>query len=151
MNIKYLLLIASAVVIAACSQGPESPRGFSLPEGNVDAGKYVFKRYQCLACHTIDGVEDDQPQKHLSKPVKLGGEVSRVKTYAALMTSIINPSHKIAPGYRTTGTTAEGKSKMPVYNDIMTVSELVDLVAFLQVQYEVKPEQYTHYNVYHIP
>ena len=30
-----------------------------------------------------------------------------------------------------------GESRMPNYNDVMTVQELIDLVAYLQPQYEV--------------
>ena len=40
---------------------------------------------------------------------------------------------------------------MPIFNDVMTVTELVNLVAFLQPQYKVKPIQYTTYGQYRVP
>lgn len=34
-----------------------------------------------------------------------------------------------------------GESRMPVYNEVMTVQELVDIVTFLQEHYEVVAPQ----------
>lgn len=154
MNNKLFFLPALlALGLFACNSGPESPKGFSLPEGDIDQGKTVFMKYQCLACHNLEGYEDLSIKKEFTQAVKLGGTSPKVKTYADLVTSIINPSHKIVP--RSVGleslVNADGSSKMRSHNDIMTVSELIDLVAFLQPKYKVKPLQYTHYNTYHIP
>jgi hypothetical protein len=33
----------------------------------------------------------------------------------------------------------DGRSRMTVYNDVMTVQQLIDLVAFLQSHYQVVP------------
>ena len=77
--------------------------------------------------------------------IVLGGEVARLKTYGELVTSIINPSHRIARGYPADVVQADGQSKMKNYNDVMTVSQLIDLVAFLQSHYsliEYEPTEY---------
>jgi hypothetical protein len=76
--------------------------------------------------------------------VTLGGEVTRVKTYGELVTSIINPSHRLARGYPTEEVSAAGESLMALayLNDVMTVQQLIDLVAFLQARYEVRPPAY---------
>ncbi len=73
--------------------------------------------------------------------------MSQVKTYGQLVTSIINPSHKLAPGYPIETISEDGQSKMPLYNGYMTVQELIDIVSFLQPHYEVIVPQY-HYRVY---
>jgi mono/diheme cytochrome c family protein len=154
MKTKLLmLLIFLTMALLGCGPGPESPKGFSLPKGDVIKGKAVFVKYQCLACHTIQGVEDDSIAKEFEQPVPLGGASSMVKTYAQLVTSIINPSHKLAPRSLNLESvvTADGVSKMRVFNDVMTVSELVDIVAFLQPKYKIKPIQFTQYHHYHIP
>ena len=154
MNIKILILSSLILIgLLACKYGPDSPKGFSLPEGDPAQGEFVFNKYQCLACHTLEGVEDPSIEKKFEQPVKLGGSSSMVKTYAQLVTSIINPSHRLAPrSVRMESIiNADGTSKMLVNNDVMTVSELIDIVAFLQPKYKVKPMQYTRYNVYHIP
>jgi sulfur-oxidizing protein SoxX len=149
----FLLLVLLTLGLFACKSGPESPKGFSLPEGDIAKGEATFMKYQCLACHTLEGVEDESMIKVFEQPVRLGGRSSIVKTYAQLVTSIINPSHKLAPrsiNFESV-VTEDGFSKMQVFNDVMTVTELVNIVAFLQPKYNVKPMQYTLYHHYHIP
>jgi hypothetical protein len=74
--------------------------------------------------------------------------VTRVKTYGDLVTSIINPSHKLAPGYRPDDVTEGGRSLMEraYLNEVMTVQELIDLVAYLQPLYEVRPPEHDPYS-----
>ena len=147
---RLLILVAvffALVGIGACEADRMSEKGFSLPEGNAIDGQTAFVYLHCYECHTIDGVElppvvsDEQPY------VQLGGKVTRVKTYGQLVTSVINPSHKLAPGYPIETITEGGQSKMPLYNGYMTVQELIDIVAFLQPHYRVVVPQY-HYRVY---
>ncbi len=147
---KLIAIILFFVMLSACSKGPHSPRGFSLPEGDSDRGELVFMAYDCLACHSLEGYTDQGLSKELSTVVKLGGDVTRVKTYAELLTSVINPSHKIAEGYaKKQVRDDQGESKMRNYNDLMTVSELVDLIAFLQPHYQLVPYERTNYPTYY--
>ncbi len=148
---KYsvLLLAVGALSLAACDTGPDSPRGFSLPEGNAENGQLVLLKHQCLACHSVEGVVDEAIQPELELRVQLGGQTTKVTTYAELVTSIINPSHKIAKGYMLDSVSEAGVSKMRNYNDVMTVTELIDLVAYLQPLYKVKPYEYTPYGRYY--
>ena len=78
----------------------------------------------------------------------LGGKVARIKTYGELVTSIINPSHRLAKAYPSDEIQIEGRSRMLNYNDAMTVSELIDLVAFLQPRYEIREYDMTYYPIY---
>jgi sulfur-oxidizing protein SoxX len=154
MNIKILMLPPMlTVLLIACDSGPESPKGFSLPEGDVAKGEIVFRKYECLACHSLEGFEDESIIKEFDQPVALGGTSSLVKTYAQLVTSIINPSHKLVPRSLKLESVAteDGISKMRVFNDVMTVAELVDIVAFLQPKYKVKPMRHTEYRPYGVP
>jgi mono/diheme cytochrome c family protein len=148
-----LLLVLLTLGLYACESGPGSPKGFSLPEGDIAMGETTFLKYQCLACHTIEGIEYESINKVFEQPVRLGGNSSIVKTYAQLVTSIINPSHKLAPRSINLEivVTEDGLSKMPVFNEVMTITELINIVAFLQPKYKVKPMQYTQYHHYHIP
>ena len=140
-----LLTVVLVIFAASCTPGPESPRGFSLPTGSAEAGKQTFVELDCIACHTVTGVELPEPNEIFEVSVKLGGQVARVKTYADLVTSIINPSHKLVTGYRKDQIQAEGGSKMPIYNDVLTVTQLINLVVFLEEHYEVMPYQPTAY------
>jgi len=149
---KYLTLTFFACVLVAlvsCDLGPESPSGFSLPQGDIEDGKRVLLMYQCLACHRINGLEP--PADLINNPeisVLLGGKSTKVKTYADLLTSIINPSHKFARGYKLDDIQVDGVSKMTNYNDVITVTELINLVTYLQSNYELIPYKRTNYQYY---
>jgi hypothetical protein len=79
--------------------------------------------------------------------VELGGVTTRVHTYGELVTSIINPTHKIAPRYPRDQITSGGESVMALayLNDVMTVQQLVDLVAFLETTYNIVPPEVQPY------
>lgn len=126
-------LAATILLIAGCDSGPKSARGFRLPDGNAGNGQAVFVKFQCHACHTVQGVELPAPGSKSPISVNLGGEVLRVRTYGDLVTSVINPSHVISEKYLEK---LHGQaSPMPEYNDSLTVTQLIDLVAFLQPHY----------------
>lgn len=134
------------LLTAACT-GPKSGAGLRLPDGDVQRGKAAFLELKCNTCHTVAGTEIPSPGKEYAyvRVVALGGEVRQVKTYGALVTSIINPSHSLAPGYPKELITKGNESAMANFNDTMTVRQLIDLVAFLQSRYEfVPPEPATY-------
>lgn len=146
---RVAVLIALALVIIGCAPAPESGRAFRLPDGDSATGKQVFLRLQCHACHKVSGV--DLPSIDLEPPVRvtLGGPTTRVKTYGELVTSIINPSHRLIKRYPEQDVSSEGESFMPTVNELMTVQELIDLVAFLQDTYQVVvPAPYPYKNYY---
>lgn len=74
----------------------------------------------------MEGVTPTDVVNNPELSVKLGGKISGIKTYAELVTSVMNPSHKIAEGYPKSTFQVDGVSKMTNYNDVMTVSELAD-------------------------
>jgi len=140
-----LPLILVITLLSACSPGPKSASGFRLPDGDATRGKEVFIAMHCHACHTIQG--EELPTLDIEAPVsvRLGGPVSRVKNYGNLVTSIINPSHKLMKIYPEDYVSSEGESFMPTVNEFMTVSQLIDLVAYLQGTYDViVPDMYPY-------
>ena len=138
-----LMIVASVLSLGACSEATIDSRGFSLPEGDAEQGKMVFNEMRCIECHTVAGDdltgemwEHDQTR---AISVQIGGERTQIQTYGNLVSSVINPSHRIARGYPLDEITApDGESKMRNYNDVMTVAELVDLVTFLKSRYTLK-------------
>ena len=133
------------VSVGLCGCQSES-RGFALPPGDDERGKATFVKLGCPGCHSVTDVV---PSTRTSEVfVELGGPVTRVKTYGDLVTSIINPSHRFARGTDPRTRTPEGESKMPTYNSVMTVQELVDLTAFLAPQYSVWSPQYVAYRYF---
>jgi mono/diheme cytochrome c family protein len=137
------------ITLAGCTPDPTSGEGFSLPEGNADRGKQTFTQLQCHACHTVAGVEFAKNENAEPPMIALGGETPRVRTYGDLVTSIINPSHRFAMGYAEDVIKEDGKSKMRIYNDELTVTQLIDLVKFLQSHYQLKVYQPTPYMPYY--
>ncbi len=99
MNCNLAILLVSALLaigLFACDSGPNSPRGFCLPKGDAVNGEKVFMSYQCLACHNFERFDYESVNKEMESPILLGGSTTSVKTYADLVTSVINPSHKLA-------------------------------------------------------
>ncbi len=140
-SILMTFTLFTTIIYMSCNQ---EGAGFSLPPGDADAGKMVFTELGCSQCHSVADItwEGEGDAFH----VELGGEVSRIKSYGELVTSVINPSHKLAPEFRRQmEANRSDQSPMPNYNSLMTVQELVDLVTYLQDQYEVIPPE-THYN-----
>lgn len=137
------LLLCGGVLLTSCN---EQERGFALPEGDIERGKAAFTRLSCTECHTIGDIAYKGGPDNLN--IQLGGELPSKKTYGELVTSIINPSHKIAQPYtqnNDTPTTDAGGSKMKNYNYVMSVQELIDLVTFLQSEYKIKiPNRYSY-------
>ena len=148
-SICCLLMTVALSVTSGCVTPPKSGKGFTLPEGDAQAGKANYMSLQCNACHKINGVdqiaaESEEPELSIT----LGGEVTRIQTYGELVTSIINPSHRLAKGYPVDAVSVDGKSKMKNYNDAMTVTQLADLVAFVQSKYKLLDYELTDYPIY---
>jgi len=141
--IKVILLLSVGFLLSSCN---EQARGFALPEGDIAKGKIMFEQLSCIECHSISDIEWRGGIDSLHIP--LGGDISIEKSYGDLITSVINPSHKIAKHYKERATTKDGLSKMAYYNEVMTVQELIDIVTYLQSEYKVKspPSNYYPYH-----
>ena len=151
----YLSMLAVSALLTGCSPMTATGQGFSLPDGDAENGQIVFIELRCIECHTLAGTDMSAEQWQLDSErelaVELGGETTRVKTYAELVTSIINPSHRIAKGYPREQLMIGDESRMSNYNDIMRVGELVDLVTFLKSKYELRSVPLTTYPYYIYP
>lgn len=147
------LLIALVLLLSVgCTPAPQSGKGFALPVGDSELGKENYVQLQCHACHQIAGIdqmaaEGEEPEMS----IKLGGEVTRIHTYGELVTSVINPSHRLAKGYPADSAGEGEPSKMRNYNDVMTVTQLTDLVTFLQSQYSLREYEPPDYPMFYGP
>jgi hypothetical protein len=79
------------------------------------------------------------PTAEPAVPVHLGGVVPAVRTDGELVTAIINPSHRLTGTRDRRMVESGGLSRMGDFTEAMTVRQLVDLVAFLQSEYDVQP------------
>jgi mono/diheme cytochrome c family protein len=114
---------------------------FELPveEGDIEAGRQAFIDHQCHRCHNVAGERLPELAGASSSLLELGGETSYVKAYSDLVTSIINPDHRISEEYAermAQRTLLPLQSPMPMAHiDTMTVRQLIDIVAFLDSRY----------------
>ena len=147
------MVVALTLLSTACDQETIANRGFYLPEGDAYNGELLFTQYKCFNCHTMAGTEFLSDEWQLTQDdgiaVELGGDTYRVQTYGDLVSSIINPSHRIAQGYSPEEVMEEnGESRMAYYNSVMTVQELIDVVTFLETKYDLKRDFETRYPNY---
>lgn len=139
MHGRAFLACAAALSLSFCAPPEKSASGFRLPDGDVQAGQAAFLELQCNACHQVKGMDLPGPVAEPPVPVAIGGTVDYQPTDGRFVTSIINPSHKLARGYPKQQVESGGISRMADYSDVMTVRQLVDLVAFLHSRYEFVP------------
>ena len=101
---------------------------FSLPAGDPQKGKKVFADLECYACHSMPGQGFPAPTADKPGPPLTGMGEEHPAAYFA--ESIVNPNAVLieGPGYLDT----DGRSRMPNFNDNLTVQQLVDLVAYLK-------------------
>jgi len=116
-----------------------SARNLQLPKGNVENGKVAFVDLKCVRCHIIAGVELPKPTEASDRIVTLGGDVARLRTIGDLLTSIIHPSAVISEKMPRPDGKKVTESPMPVVNDDMTVTQMIDLVTFLQPRFTQIP------------
>ena len=150
-TIKSMICLLGSLLIISCDNGPKGAYGFTLPDGDAEVGQQYFVKFKCIDCHTVSGLGNELLIPEDNKPlmnVKLGGKSTRIVTYGELVTSIINPSHKISNRYSIAPMSKDGESMMRNYNDIMTVDELIDIVAFVQGHYKLMPYRVTKYGTY---
>jgi L-cysteine S-thiosulfotransferase len=145
-----LAMLTAVVVLAcaACSPSDQSSALISLPAGDVDRGQAAFVELQCTSCHEVNEVDLPPPERAGPVRITLGTRLTRVKSHGDLVTSVVNPSHRLIAGYRDERVSKNGESLMTNYNDVMTVTQLVDIVAFLEAHYDVQPIARYRYPVY---
>jgi hypothetical protein len=134
-----LVIFLVILITGGCATHPDYASEFRFPInwGNIDRGRQAFIDLQCHQCHSVNGVE--LPSYAGESPIKLdlGGGIHYAKTYADIMTSIINPDHVVSEKFLEIFPASERgtvRSIMP-FRKNMTVEQLVDIVTFLNSRY----------------
>ena len=139
--------LAVLLALGACRTYPDYAGDFRFPilRGDVERGQQAFVKLGCNSCHQVEGAELERPAD-APFTVVLGGELMFAKTYGDLVTSIINPDHVISQGYLEQLPREQRRiDSSPMYvNPEMKVSELIDIVVFLNSRYSLLPG-YTEY------
>ena len=132
-NAIPFLSLALILAIAGCDSDVRTQSAIHLPEGDPQKGKAEFVSLGCVNCHVVLNAE--LPEVDGPLRVVLGSS-TRINSYGDLVTSVVNPSHKLSYRYAPDAALPEGESPMTNYNDVMTVSQLSNLVAFLEQHYQ---------------
>ena len=136
MNAGRLRTIAFVLGINVFSSGAEvlsqqaglemhHPKGwkFTMPKGDPAKGREVFEKYVCYVCHEVRG-ENFPPGSKAGPELTQMGPLHPLEYFTE---SVVNPSAHAAKKHRG----PDGKSTMPVYNERMSVQELIDLSTYM--------------------
>jgi sulfur-oxidizing protein SoxX len=140
MKALYGVVLATlGLVLTGCDSSLKSTSRFRLPQGSAENGRAAFVALKCTDCHSLAGVDLPKPTATPDKVVMLGGEVARLRTIGDLLTSIVHPDFAISDKLPRPKGPMPANSPMRVMNDQMTVTQLIDLVTFLQPYYKQLP------------
>ena len=111
--------------------GHGTPAGwrFTWPAGDAGRGRDVFVRYECFSCHEVRGERFPIPRDASNVGPELASMGPAHET-EYFVEAIINPNAVVERGKGYDA--ADGSSKMPSFNDTLTVQELMDLVTYLK-------------------
>ncbi|HEU4371432.1 MAG TPA: c-type cytochrome [Methylomirabilota bacterium] len=107
-----------------------TPEGwkFTWPKGDPGRGRTIFAKLECHTCHEVKGEKFRAPsdKDKVGPELSMMGPLHEAEYFAE---AIINPNAVIekGKGYQA----PDGTSKMPSFNDSLSVQELIDLVAYL--------------------
>ena len=103
---------------------------FSLPAGDATRGRQLFVDLECYKCHAIQGESfpaSAADAKNVGPELTGMGGQHPAEYFAE---SILSPNTVVVDGPGFIG--PDGKSVMPSYAESLSVTQLVDLVAFLK-------------------
>jgi Cytochrome c len=102
---------------------------FTWPTGDRARGREVFAKYECFSCHEVRGEQFPVPRDagNVGPELTAMGPAHEAEYF---IEAIIHPNAVLerGKGYEA----VDGSSRMPSFNDTLTVQELLDLVAYLK-------------------
>ena len=105
---------------------------FTLPSGDPVNGRKVFVELECYKCHEVKGEKFPavaQSERGVGLELAQMAAMHPVEFFAE---SVMNPNAVIDPDAKEKGYLGnDAKSKMPNYNDVLTVKQVTDLAAYL--------------------
>lgn len=144
-----LVALCALTFISACDRDDPTRGDINLPEGDAARGETYFATLGCINCHSVVGANLPESDEDGPARVLLGSQTSQRMSYGHLVTSIVNPSHKISARFhKDEEVSQQGQSLMDSYNDVLTVTQLTDLIAFLQKHYVTAERPGYKYPVY---
>ena len=131
-HVRLMLVILSFIACAGCNGLRLGGSDIALPPGEVERGKAAFRSLSCHTCHAVSGHDFPAPSVKPPVLVVLGTE-DHAPGRRELVESILRPTHRIYSGVDHTLVQTNDISRMPDFSDVLTVRQLSDLVAFLEM------------------
>ena len=147
MRFGWAIALFLTVNLAACKQtevpakassdsahvnGTPKDWKFTLPSGNAAEGRKLFVEAECHKCHEVTGEKFPDIVKEKGDVGPELAQMAGLHPPEYFAESIINPNAVIDHDAKEKGYVgADGKSKMPDYNDTFTVRQLADLTSYL--------------------
>jgi mono/diheme cytochrome c family protein len=103
---------------------------FGLPAGDRHAGRDVFVKLECHKCHAVQGETFPGVARDAASVGPDLGGMGAHHPAEYFAESILDPNAVVVTGPGFTG--PDGRSVMPDYRDTLTVTELIDLVAYIK-------------------
>jgi mono/diheme cytochrome c family protein len=143
VGLVVLVSVCAFFLFASCSKpqkktteleehGMPADWKFTLPQGDPVEGRKIFIEAECYKCHEIKGETFPSTAK---EEKGVGPELSQMAGMHPaefFAESIINPNAVIDADDKEKGYLGEdGKSKMPGYDDVLTIRQVADLAAYL--------------------
>jgi mono/diheme cytochrome c family protein len=125
-----LLSVTLTVLLAACGSSGGAPAAPAAGAGNIEAGKALFAQTVigsqpgCVTCHSLNAGEILVGPSMAGIAARAGSAVAGQSAEQYLRTSILEPDSHLSEGF------AEGI--MQSYKDVLSETQLNDLVAYLQ-------------------
>lgn len=128
----FIALHCGPGLLSAQSEAYIKSDGFYLPIGDVDEGRKAFTKFKCHTCHSVY-FDRSLPQPVVEKLAPVLGDPRRLHMPGEFADAIVSPSRHIVPGFELKD---QKQSRMGKFSQVMTVQELVDIVAYLMAQEE---------------
>ena len=120
-----LAVLLAPVSIAAATEYQDAK--VAVPVGDPGPGRVAFAFLRCNTCHQVEGEEVMAPPI-ADMPGPAIGAKQAAYDVGKLITAVVAPSHDIEPG----GASEGGMSRMGDFTDVMTVRQMLDIVAYIQ-------------------
>ena len=133
IGVVCVVLWSATVRAGDKPQRAEVPKGwkFTMPAGDAEAGKAAFQKMECYSCHNVPGAGFPAERSSGGVGPTLGAQYSKLPA-GYLAESIINSHQYISGTLEKYRGLDKVSSKMGDYSSIMTVRELIDIVAYLK-------------------
>lgn len=145
-GVLFLSALLTAGLLAGCNRDRQMGKGFVFPGGDAVRGQKAFVDLECYHCHRVEGVPElPGPVAPTDQVVILGGKVAQVRSYGQLVTAVIHPRYELSE--KLPNRAAYTVSPMRPVNDRMTVTQMLDIVTFLQPRYKELEPIYDYHGI----